>query len=124
MEQNLQDALGALERARVDKLREVEQLDAALRALRGMIIVVPGGDSGAVSSSEQPYVGMGIVEAAERVLRAAGAPLTTREVCDAMSAGGWTTRSQNKTATVYSTLTNAKRTFVRNERGQWALVIQ
>jgi len=120
MEQNLQDALGALERARVDKLREVEQLDAALRSLRGMVVVVP---SEGFPTGEQPYAGMGIVEAAERVLRAAGAPLSTREVSDAMTAGGWTTRSQNKTATIYSTLTNAKKTFVRNERGQWALVL-
>jgi hypothetical protein len=118
VDNNLEDALRALERARVEKQRELVDLETNIANIQRLVGVVP--EARAAVSLE--YQGLGPVEAAERYLTEVGKPLTTRDIVDGMAERGWTTRSRNAVATVYATLTNAKKKFRRNRDGQWELV--
>lgn len=115
---SLEDALRSLERAEVEKQRELEEIRVSKASLQRLIGVVPA--SQATVSLE--YAGLGPVEAAERLFKELGKKsLTTREIVDGMVERGWTTRSRNAVATVYATLTNARKKFERNKEAQWEL---
>jgi hypothetical protein len=116
---HLEDALGALERAERDAVQRLDEIRVQKASIERLIGVSPSLPRATVSLE---YQGLGPVEAAERLLVEAGKPLTTRQIVDGMHERGWTTKSRNAVATVYATLSNAKKKFVRTPNGEWRLV--
>lgn len=121
---NLEEALRALEREEEALQRQLTEIQVNRQSLERLIGVTPSLSRATVSLE---YQGLGPVEAAERLLQEKGTPLTTREIVDGMMERGWTTKSRNPVATVYATLVNAKRKFVRKvevvgREGKWELV--
>lgn len=116
---DMEEAIASLERVLETKMQEAEQIRAAVASLRGMVVVVP---VGAQAPNAKDYAGMGLVEAAKKFFAEVGnKPMTTRELADQLYARGWRTKSRNPTATIYATLTNAKKDFKRLETGEWEL---
>jgi hypothetical protein len=119
---NLEEAYQALEREEEVLQRQLTELQVSKASLARLIGVSPSLSRATVSLE---YQGLGPVEAAERLLKEKATPLTTREIVDGMTERGWTTRSRNAVATVYATLTNAKKKFERKAEasgeGKWEL---
>ena len=108
-------ALGALQRLRHSKLRELQAVEQAIRHLAD---VMPMDRSDETESLE--YRNVSIVEAARHWVEHVGAPQSTREIAEALMARGITTRSRNFVSTVYATLTHAGQ-FTRTSDGRWTL---
>ncbi len=115
---NLEEALASLGRAEEQKLAELDEIRLTKASLERLIGVTPSHSRATVSLE---YQGKGPVEAAELYLKEVGKALTTREIVDGMVARGWSTKSRNPVATVYATLTNAKKKFKRTDSNQWEL---
>lgn len=116
---DMEEAIASLERVLETKLQEAEQIRAAVASLKGMVVVLPAGSQ---APDAKDYAGMGLVEAARVFLASTNnKPVTTRELADALTSKGWRTKSRNVTATIYATLTNAKKDFRRNDQGEWEL---
>lgn len=120
--QHIGDILASLE-------AEVERRETELRRLREAIAVLrglgEGRDAGGVEEARrggsQPFAGLGIADAARRWLEEqGGGPRKTREIAEALLAGGLTTRSKNWTATVYAVLASAPG-LNRTRTGAWEL---
>lgn len=117
-DQLLHTALDGLERLIQHKRDELAGLEKTLTVLRG---TAPDGSLPPPRSNE--WTDIGITEASIRWLTEVGTPRGTREIADAIRDRGVRTRSKNFTATVFSTLTNNKKQFVR-ANGLWGLVPQ
>lgn len=113
-----QEAISALERLIAEKEREIRQIAAALSQLRGGSAVIVEPEAEPVLGE---YLGLGIVEAAERWLSEVGKPQSTRELADALKSRGWRTSSTRPVQAIYSTLSNAPKKFRRTEDGEWRL---
>jgi hypothetical protein len=100
--------------------RELAELNTAIAALTG-------GDAILVVDRHGPrpndYEGLGILVAAKRWLQEVGGNKTTPEIVEGLKERGWTTKSNNPVATVYSTLANAKefRRQGAGRDGRWSL---
>lgn len=116
----LREALAALERAHQAKLAEAQHIEASIRSLKGVLLLVP--DNAALPTSME-FANMGASEAARALIKAAGRPMTTRELVDGMTQKGWRTRSRNATATLHATLANAPKEWRRlQDSGEWEYV--
>lgn len=74
-------------------------------------------------STRQDFTGLGIVDAATRLVLEESRSLSTTEIADGIAARGVTTKSKKYVATVYATLDNSPR-FRRvgtGRSGRWAL---
>jgi hypothetical protein len=100
------NALDMLEQDREQKRRELAALEQAIALLRGEVVLVADSRTRLPSSSE--FKGLGIVDAAQRLIKEMGEPQTTREIADGLLNRGLETRSKNFVATVYATLENSK----------------
>jgi len=98
-----------------------EQLYTAIHAIDSAIRTLEKSASHGATHVQQPYDGIGIVDASTRWLREVGQPRSTREIADALLDRGFATRSKNFVATVYSTLYNSRR-FERTLDGQWEIL--
>lgn len=114
MEDPLHVAIEALQRA--IQSREVE-LEGMKRSLNQLTNNAPE-YIGTVKTNE--WAGMGITDAAVLWLTEVGVPRSTPEIAEAIRDRGVRTRSKNYTATVYATLRNGLKWFVR-EDGLWRL---
>ncbi len=92
---------------------KTQALKQAISVLEGESVLVMDG-----VTHTKPYEGLGIADAAIRFIREKGSPQGTRAIADALLARGLTTKSNNYTATVYSTLDNSKR-LTRTPDGLW-----
>jgi hypothetical protein len=110
---NIQQAIDALERAVQEKRDELLRLEKALAALQQST-----GQQARPRSAE--YADIGITEAARRYLQEVGEPRATRDIADAIRQRGLATASRNFIATVYATLANSRQQFARHE-GLWTL---
>jgi hypothetical protein len=119
---DLEAAVHALRAIREQKLQDIADID---RALQGFLVVLGGlPDSrltAPVPADAPSYVGVSIPKAAEQVLRTGG-PATTRQIADALRAGGIRSTAKNFEATVYSRLvesTNPQFRRTPDGRGWW-----
>lgn len=97
--------------------RKIDDVIKSMQALAGMGVVIVRDE--ALLAISQEYAGMGILEAARAFVKAAGRPMTTREITDGLLAKGWTTKSRNISATIYATLKNSKAEWRRTYGGDW-----
>ncbi len=110
------EAIGALERLKNSRLREVRAIDNAIRHLTtAMPVHYP---EAAPASLE--YRNVSIIDAAKHWVSQAGSPQLTREIAEALVSRGITTRSRNFVSTVYATLAHAEE-FQRTHDGRWML---
>lgn len=110
-------AVEMLKAERNQKAQELAALDQAIALLEGNAMLVA--DRGAVLPSQRAdFEGLGITDAAKRLVKELGRPLTTREISDGLLDRGMKTKSKNFTATVYATLTNSKQ-FKRTKDERW-----
>ena len=113
--EELDRAIEALRRAREAKLAELQAIEQALEALKAPI------ESGRpLRERTKDFEDLGVTAAARRYLREEREPRTTREIADALIAGGLKTNSKNFIATVYATLNNGTM-FKRTTDGRWGL---
>lgn len=97
---------------------ELNQITQALKALEKDIVVNTD------DVRAQDFAGLGIVKATWRFLKEANTEKTTNEIAEELKARGVVSKSKNFIPTVYATLRNAKKDFVRKEQGRegtWAL---
>lgn len=113
---HVQHALGALERLRASKLRELRAVEKAIRHLADTMSVGPAQEQ----SNHLEYKGVSILEAAKHWVTRIGAPQSTRDIAEALVSGGIATRSRDFVSTVYATLAHAS-DFRRTSDGRWAL---
>lgn len=113
--EELKAAIEALERARHAKLAELQAIEQALEALRA-----PKEGRSQLRPRIRDFEDLGITAAARRYLREEREPRTTREIANALVAGGLKTTSKNWIATVYATLRNG-RMFRRTSDDKWEL---
>jgi hypothetical protein len=112
----VQHALGALERLRASKLRELKAVE---RAIQHLVDTMAVRDT-SVEPNRLEYRGVSIVDAARHWVGQIGAPQSTRDIAEALVSGGIATRSRDFVSTVYATLAHAK-DFARTSDGRWAL---
>ena len=110
------EALRLLEGELAVKERDVDQLRQVVEQLRERVL----GQSPERPASSEEFARVGVTEAARRVLREAGEPMSTRALCDGLRARGLRSRSKNLEANVYATLKN-NRTFERVDGVAWKL---
>ncbi len=113
MEDRMQSAIDALERAIQERRVQLTTMEQSLAQLRG------SAPDYATTPKTTEWVGLGLTEAAFRWLVEMGEPRGTREIADGIRDRGVQTGSNNFTATVYATLKNAKGKFVRTPEGLW-----
>jgi hypothetical protein len=111
---DLNTAIEALQRARDAKLTELHAIEQALEALRA-----PMEGRFPLDQRTKDFEDLGITAAARRYLREQRAPRTTREIANALIAGGLKTNSKNWIATVYATLRNGK--MFKRTKDKWEL---
>lgn len=104
----LEDAIHELEAER-------SAIDTTITRLRGMT------HKEVVVTQNESFVGLGIAEAAARYLRQTGEPKSTREIMEALRAGGLTPKRYQ---TVYGLLHRRKQTLrdVQNFEGKWKVL--
>lgn len=112
------NAIEMLEQDLEQKRRELLALEQAISLLKGNAVLVT--DARGTLPRSQDFKGLGIVDAAQRLITELGTPQTTREIADGLLNRGLETRSKNFTATVYATLDNSK-TVKRTADGRWEL---
>ena len=96
-------ALREEQRRLAEELAGVERTIAVLeKAVSGESSAATerGAGQAAATLAIGPYVTLGLYQATADYLSAAGTPKTTREIADALRAGGYPTSSQNFTSTV------------------------
>jgi len=106
---------------------EIKQIDEAILAIRKMIpkegVMHFGGGHvsqvTAVQKPQTPYAGLTVREAAYRCLEAHGKPMKSKELADALIAGGFHSDAKLFRATVYSILAKDDRFTVKD--GMWSL---
>lgn len=87
----------------------IDEAIVALRRLAGAAAATPPpvastGTAGKKAPTGGPYRGLKIGEATKRLLNTAGRPLSTRDIAQALVAGGMRHKSTNWTNTVYASL--------------------
>jgi hypothetical protein len=85
---------------------ERERLTAELQRVERAIAALDGQSIQAIAA--RPYAMLNVYEAAAHFLAQAGEPKTTREIANALRAGGFRTRSERFTATVGTMLSRQK----------------
>lgn len=120
------EVLADLRRRKAQVKREFEQemseIDAAIGAIEKMVpdaqisLALPAATK---VSSSQPYKGLTVRDAAWRCLDAEGAPMKTKDLAEALIAGGLQTTAKNFRTTVYSTLSRDDDFSV--DDGSWSL---
>jgi hypothetical protein len=115
---SVKDAVEALQRAREAKLEELKAINQALESLRG---VAETEEEGGKRQTPPEFEHLGITAAAKVFLARENGPRTTREIIDALEAGGIQSTAKKFVATVYATLKNSK-DIVRTLDGKWELV--
>jgi hypothetical protein len=116
--EDLRAAIEALQRAREAKLAELRSIDRALEALEANAPMEGGSAATQPSSDEFKY--LGVTAAAKQYLAQQGGARSTRQIVDALLAGGIQTRSKRFGATVYATLHNSA-DFRRTPDDKWEL---
>jgi hypothetical protein len=108
------------------ELAQLEKIQPRLLALRQAIDILEG-RSILVAPDDAPrmdFSGLGIVEAAKRLIRETGGPLGTKDIAEQILKRGVVTTSKNYVPTVYATLDNSPE-FVRvggaGRKGKWQL---
>lgn len=108
------------------ELAQLEKSQGRVQALRQAIAILEG-DVILVSPDGAPHMdfsGLGIVEAAKRLIKETGEPMDTKTIADRILARGVTTASKRYVPTVYATLDNSPE-FTRvggtGRKGKWAL---
>jgi hypothetical protein len=108
-----EDVIESLKAELAKKLNETHALKQAISVLEGSSVLVSD-----APTQRKPYEGLGIADAAIRFIQEMGSPQGTRAIADALLSRGLTTKSNNYTATVYSTLDNSRR-LIRTPQGLW-----
>jgi hypothetical protein len=107
------DGLREEERRLSVELSGVRRAIGALEEVLGIVpertegaAAEPPLDSGPPAPADEPgpYAIPGLYQAAEAYLRTVGEPRTSREIAEALQAGGYRTRARNFSATVRTTL--------------------
>ena len=109
-------ALGALERLRESKLRELKAVERAIQQLADTMTA----DYPRDEPESLEYRNLRITDAARHWLAHSGTPQSTREIAEGLLSRGLTTRSRNFVSTVYATLAHAEG-IQRTTDGRWAL---
>ena len=113
---SLQNTIEDLKKQKDSKLAEAAQFDQAIKELERLIMVV---EPGHIPASSE-YAGLGIRDAAKRLLTEVGGPLATRELAEGVLKRGLETGSKNFTATMYTVLSTAP-DIRRTADGRWEL---
>lgn len=113
----LKQEYAEVEKRRVEAEREALALKQAISVLEGNSFLI------ADTVPKLDFSGLGIVEAARRLVKEVGHPLTTNEIAAEILKRGVVTTSKHYVPTVYATLDNAP-DFVRlgsGRKGKWDL---
>ena len=94
---SVDEVLANLKEQREKLARELARVEKAIAALEGSL-------DESRAAAARPYVYLTLYEAAAQYLADANEPRTTRQIADALRAGGFKTRSRRFTSTVSTML--------------------
>jgi hypothetical protein len=98
---SVDEVLAGLKARREELARELARVEKAIQALEGSL---DGSTEESRAAAKRPYAYLTLYEATAQYLAKENAPRTTRQIADALRAGGFRTRSRRFTSTVSTML--------------------